>query len=44
MGYSFIYVVLDNSVGREKVQQSVLDRIPLREFADAVNRPLGLLQ
>src|SRR5712691_6701279 len=27
MGYSFIYVVLDNSVGREKVQQSVLDRI-----------------
>jgi Cu(I)/Ag(I) efflux system membrane protein CusA/SilA len=27
MGYSFIYVVLDNSVPREKVQQSVLDRI-----------------
>ena len=27
MGYSFIYVVLDNSVSREKVQQSVLDRI-----------------
>src|SRR4026209_1023457 len=27
MGYSFIYVVLDNSAKREKVQQSVLDRI-----------------
>src|SRR5438094_7504325 len=27
MGYSFIYVVLDNSVARGKVQQSVLDRI-----------------
>lgn len=27
MGYSFIYVILDNSVARENVQQSVLDRI-----------------
>src|SRR6266849_241748 len=27
MGYSFIYVVLDNSVQREKVRQAVLDRI-----------------
>src|SRR6266699_1178404 len=27
MGYSFIYVILDNSANREKVQKSVLDRI-----------------